>query len=303
MHGGTACAGRMRLELARPCARSGLAMDDTRTILITGCSSGIGYHCAHGMAARGWRVFATTRREADRDRLIAEGLEALQLDLEDSHSIESAVEEVLRRTGGRLDAVVNNGAYGLPGAVEDLSRDALRALFETNVFGWHELTKRVIPTMRQQGRGRIVMISSVLGFVALKWRGAYNASKFALEGLTDTLRLELADTGIAVSLVQPGPITSRFRANALTAYQRWIDADASVHRERYASMEKRLRKEGAAAPFTLGPEAVLKRVVHATESERPKARYAVTVPTYLFAGLKRALSTRVLDRVLARVSD
>ena len=278
-------------------------MTSRRSLLITGCSSGIGFHCAHAMAVRGWRVFATARKAEDVERLAAEGLESLQLDLDDSESIHAAVEEILGRTSGTLDALFNNGAYGQPGAVEDLSRDALRAQFETNVFGWQELTNRVLPVMRAQGHGRIVQNSSVLGLVALKWRGAYNASKFALEGLTDTLRLELADSGVHISLIEPGPISSRFRDNALEAFDRRIDRENSTHRGYYQRMEQRRRKPQKPTPFTRGPEAVQKRLVHALESPRPQRRYPVTFPTYLFAALRRALPARALDRILAQASD
>ena len=271
-----------------------------KTILITGCSSGIGQCIAHGLKARGWRVFATARQPADVARVQAEGLESLPLDLRDSTSIQAAVAAVLERTRGRLDALLNNGAYGQPGAVEDLSRAALQEQFETNLFGTQELTNQVIPVMRRQGRGRILYISSVLGLVAFPYRGAYVASKFALEGLADTLRMELVDTGIYICLIEPGPILSRFRDNAYTAYRRHIRAEISLHRGKYAAMETRLLKEGPAAPFTLPPEAVLKRVIHALESPRPRARYPVTAPTYLFAVLRRLLPTRALDAVLRR---
>lgn len=272
----------------------------SKTILITGCSSGIGACVAQGLKGRGWRVFATARRPADVVRLQAEGLESLPLDLRDSASIQAAVVAVLDRTDGRLDALFNNGAYGQPGAVEDLSRDALREQFETNLFGVQELTNQIIPVMRRWGGGRILYNSSVLGLVAFPYRGAYVASKFALEGLADTLRLELIGTGIHVCLIEPGPILSRFRDNAHAAYRRHIRAEASPHRERYAALEARLIKEGPAAPFTLPPEAVLKRVVHALESPRPQARYYVTVPTYLFGALRRLLPTRALDAILRR---
>jgi NAD(P)-dependent dehydrogenase (short-subunit alcohol dehydrogenase family) len=272
-----------------------------KSVLITGCSSGIGLSVAEGLRGKGYRVFASARKVADVARLTAAGLESLQLDLADSTSIRAAVDDILVRTGGTLDALFNNGAYGQPGAVEDLSREVLRAQFETNLFGWHELTNRVIPVMRRQGHGRIIQNSSVLGFVALRFRGAYNASKFALEGLTDTLRLELAGTGIHVSLIEPGPIASRFRENAFKAYQRNINPDNSVHREMYRRMEERLTKQGPAVPFTLPAEAVLGKVIHALESRRPRARYYVTFPTYLFAFLKRVLSDRLLDRVLNKV--
>jgi NAD(P)-dependent dehydrogenase (short-subunit alcohol dehydrogenase family) len=273
-----------------------------RSVLITGCSSGIGLALAEGLAARGYRVFATARRPADVAMLQGRGLEALPLDLDDSDSIRAAVAEVLARTGGTLDALINNGAFGQPGAVEDLRRDVLRAQFETNLFGTHELTVEVLKAMRRQGHGRIVQISSLLGLVSLRFRGAYAASKFALEGLTDTLRLELAETDIHVSLVEPGPILSRFRANSMEKYRENIDAQASPFREIYASMEARLKKQGAAAPFTLGPEAVLKVVVHALEARRPRVRYPVTFPTWLFATLRRLLPGRALDWVLRGVS-
>jgi NAD(P)-dependent dehydrogenase (short-subunit alcohol dehydrogenase family) len=271
-----------------------------RTVLITGCSSGIGECVAHGLAGRGFRVLATARHEDDVQRLQAAGLESFQLDVAEPASVGAAVEETLQRTGGMLYALFNNGAYGQPGAVEDLTRDVLREQFETNLFGWHDLTRQVLPVMRRQGYGRIIQNSSVLGFVALAYRGAYNASKYALEGLSDTLRLELRGTDIHVSLVQPGPITSRFRPNAYLAYQRNIDPGVSVHRERYEGMEQRLTKEGPVVPFTLPPEAVLKKVIHALESPRPKARYCVTFPTYLFATLKRVLPDRAMDRILAK---
>ncbi|MBL8251325.1 MAG: SDR family NAD(P)-dependent oxidoreductase [Candidatus Competibacter sp.] len=271
-----------------------------KTLLVTGASSGIGHCAARGLRARGWRVFASARRPEDLERLQAEGLEGLSLDLRDSASIRTAVVELVERTGGRVDALFNNAGYGQPGAVEDLSRAALREQFETNLFGTHELTNRLIPVMRRQGGGRILYTSSVLGLVAFPYRGAYVASKFALEGLADTLRLELAGTGIHVCLIEPGPIESRFRDNARAAYGRHPPDEASPHRHQYAAMEARLTKVGPTAPFTLPPEAVLKRVIHALESPRPRARYPVTVPTYLFAALRRLLPARALDALLRR---
>ncbi len=273
-----------------------------RSILITGCSSGIGRHVAQGLKMRGYQVFATARAEKDVECLLAEGFDSLQLDLDDEKSIDSAVAKVLNRSGGKLYALFNNGAYGQAGAVEDLSRATLRAQLETNLLGWHDLTRHIIPVMRKQGEGRIIQNSSVLGFAAMPYRGAYNCSKFALEGLTDTLRLELAGSGIHVSLIEPGPIRSRFRNNAYTMFIKNIDVERSHHAEQYRSQIERLQKEGDAAPFTLGPEAVLKRVVHALESPHPKPRYYVTFPTYLFGYLKRILSTRILDKLILKAS-
>jgi len=273
-----------------------------RTVLITGCSSGIGLCVAEGLRERGHRVIASARKAKDVDRLKAKGFEAVQLDLDDSHSVRAGFEQALEITEGRLDVLFNNGAWGLPGAVEDLSREALAAQLETNLLGWLQLTNLAIPIMRRQGFGRIIQNSSVLGFVAMPYRGAYVASKFALEGLTDTLRLELKGSGIDVSLIQPGPIESRFRANSKLAFERWIDYQNSVHAPQYRKQLARLNKPGPAAPFTLPPQAVLKKVVHAIESRRPKPRYAVTVPTHLFAVLKRFLSVRMMDAVLLKAS-
>ena len=271
-----------------------------KSVLITGCSSGIGYCAARGLRDRGYRVFATARRPKDVQRLADEGFESLLLDLDRSETIASALAEVLDRTSDRLYGLFNNGAYGQPGAVEDLETDVLRAQFETNLFGWHELTRRIIPLMRRQGEGRIIQNSSVLGFVALTYRGAYNASKYALEGLSDTLRLELHGSGVYVSLIEPGPIESRFRANAYEKWRQNIDPEQSFHRGAYLAMAERLQKQGPAVPFTLPPEAVLKRVIHALESPRPRPRYYVTFPTYLFGTLKRLLPARTLDRILRR---
>lgn len=269
------------------------------TILITGCSSGIGKHCALRLQEQGYQVFATARQLTDVEALKSDGLTSLQLDLNSSESIQQALNHVLESTGGRLDAVFNNGAYGQPGAVEDLSREVLREQFETNVFGWVELTNRVIPIMRQQGRGRIIMNSSVLGLVAMKYRGAYNASKFAIEGITDTYRQELQGSGVKISLIEPGPIESAFRKNALIAFERHIDVSKSAHRHVYAGVLGRLSDENpSSGRFTLPPEAVYKALKHALESPKPKARYYVTFPTYLLGYLKRLLPTSWLDRLL-----
>jgi NAD(P)-dependent dehydrogenase (short-subunit alcohol dehydrogenase family) len=273
-----------------------------KSVLITGCSSGIGAAAARALHARGWRVFATARKATDVERLKAEGLESLALDLDDSAGIRAAVDEVLARTGGRLDALFNNGGFGQVGAVEDLTRDALREQFETNLFGWVELTNRVIPAMRAQGHGRIVMNSSVLGYAAFAYRGAYNAVKFAVEGITDTLRQELHGTGIHVALIEPGPIITRFRENCLPHFEKHIDWQDSVHRAQYESQMARLNAPGPAAPFTLGPEAVVDKLLHALESPFPKARYPVTVPAVAFWWLKRFLSVGAMDWVLMRAS-
>ena len=270
-----------------------------RSLLITGCSSGIGLDAARGLRARGWRVFATCRKPEDCDRLQAEGFDSFPLDYADPDSISAALDETLSRTGGRLDALYNNGAFACPGAVEDLPRDALRAIFETNLFGVHDLTCRVIPVMRAQGGGRIVNCSSVLGLVTMPWRGAYVATKFALEGLTDTLRIEMRGTGVQVILLEPGPVTSRIRANSIPHFERWIDWEASPRAGQYrASLLKRLYEPAGPDRFELPASEVTKVLLRALEARTPRARYRVTLPTKGIAVAKRLLPGRLLDAIL-----
>ncbi len=273
-------------------------MIKSKPILITGCSTGIGYCVAHGLKERGYRVIATARQAQDVSKLSDEGLEAYQLDLASSESIHTAVNTILSHTDGTIYGLFNNGAYGQPGAVEDLSRDVLREQFETNLFGTQELTNLLIPVMRKQGYGRIIQNSSVLGIINLPYRGAYNATKFALESLSDTMRMELHGSGVYVSLIEPGPITSRFRANALAMYQKNIDREHSAHREYYKGVDARLNKQGNDSKHTLPPEAVLEKVIHALESDKPKIRYPVTQPTYVAAIAKRLLPAAWLDKIM-----
>lgn len=277
-------------------------MADSRTILITGCSSGIGAHCARALKADGWIVFATARQASDLETLNAAGLNGLYLDYREPASIASAVDAVLAQTGGMLDALFNNGAYSLPGAVEDLPTAALREQFDANFFGWHELTQAVIPTMRKQGRGRIVHCSSILGLLPMKWRGAYVASKFALEGLMLVQRMELAGSGIEVSLIEPGPISTRFPLNALKQFEKHIDAEHSVHRDDYRKLVKRLSGGGTKSRFKLGPDAVYAVLKDALENPRPKPHYIVTRPAKFSAFASRFLTARALYGMLARQS-
>ena len=272
-----------------------------RSILITGCSSGIGLASARLMKARGWRVLATARKTEDLEMLAREvGVTPLALDLGDPASVERVAEEALRVTDGRLSAVFNNGAYGQVGAVEDITPQVLRRQIEVNVIGTHDLTRRLIPAMRAQGSGRIVQCSSVLGFVAVPYRGAYCASKYAIEALSDALRHELKDTGIHISVIQPGPIRTRFVATALANFRASVDIEGSAHRETYlrrlAAME-----QGGKSTFKLEPEAVAWKLVHAAESARPKRRYKVTVPTYVAAAARRALPPSLADWLVQRM--
>ncbi len=283
-----------------PYANASIGLTAPRSILITGCSSGIGYHSAHALKERGWKVFAACRQEADCERLAREGLHSLRLDYTDEDSIAAAVDHVLTTTGGRLDALFNNGAYAHPGAVEDLSTDHLRRLLETNFIGWYDLTRRILPTMRKQGSGRIVNCSSVLGFVAVRFTSAYSASKFAVEGWSDALRLELRGTGIHVSLLQPGPIRSRMLENSKNRFIDTIDIRNSPFRRDYGRELSRLSGSSKRSAFKLGPEAMVAPLIHALESGAPRARYRVTVPTIIGAWLKRLLPTPMMDRVLLR---
>lgn len=271
-----------------------------KRILITGCSSGIGLHCAKRLKDDGWLVVATARNDKDLNMLKGLGLEAVYLDYSDEASIKRCFDETMDITDGVLDALFNNGAYGQAGAVEDLSTDALRMQFEANFFGWHSLTNLVVPVMRNQGSGRIVHCSSVLGLVPFRWRGAYNASKFALEGLASTMRLELIGSGVHVSLIEPGPIESKFTINGILHFEKHIDRENSVHRIEYEDQLKRLKCEGGVNRFRLGPEAVYKKLHHALNSKKPRAHYHVTIPTTIMALAKRFLPQSMIDALLLK---
>lgn len=276
-------------------------MTDRPSIIVTGCSSGIGAWCARALLKDGWRVFATVRKAEDLTALENDGIEAFVMDYTKPETIAKLVDDVFARTGGRLDALFNNGAYGQAGAVEDLPVEALRLQMETNVIGWHDLTRRVIPAMRAQGRGRIVQCSSILGIVPYKWRGAYNASKFALEGLTLTMRMELEGSGIEVSLIEPGPITSRFTANALINIERFIDLKGSVHAVEYEKQLRRLKGDSAPARGKLEPDAVYTALKRALTAKKPKPHYIVTQPAKHGALLKKLLPAGLFYRFIGRL--
>ncbi|CEG57101.1 SDR family NAD(P)-dependent oxidoreductase [Legionella fallonii] len=273
-----------------------------KIILITGCSSGIGFDTAFALQKRGHRVIASCRKMADVEKLSSMGVETLLLDVNDSASIREGFTQFLSRTSGQLDVLINNAGYGQAGALEDISRNTLRQQFETNVFGLMELTNLAIPVMRQQGQGRIINISSVLGLISMPFRGAYNASKYAVEGLSDTLRLELHAANIPVITVEPGPIESRFRDNVVDGTLQNIDMDNSFFKKQYQTMLSSYKQVKSDSIFTKKPEAVIKKLIHAIEAKKPKAKYPVTFPTYLFIFLKRILTTRLLDKLLLLAS-
>jgi len=268
-----------------------------KTVLITGCSSGIGLCLTYGLRSAGYRVFATARKKEDILKLKKLGFDAFLLDLASSRSIKAAICEIYQKTDS-LYALINNGAYGQAGALEDITREALEKQFQVNVFGWHELTNLVLPSMKEKNMGRVVYISSVLGFVAMPFRGPYVASKFATEGIVDTLRLELKKTKIKLSLIQPGPIESKFRQNAFLAFKENVDSSNSDYRREYKAMIKRLNSDKN-AKFTLAPESVLQCVLHALESKAPKNHYRVTFPTKLFGILCRILPSSLMDHILS----
>ncbi len=278
--------------------------EQRKSILITGCSSGIGYDSAWTMQKRGWQVLATCRKQTDCNRLRAEGLDSFVLDYEDSSSVEAGFDMAMQKTNGQLDVCFNNGAYAIPAAIEDVPTDAMRQIFEANFFGWHHLSSLALKTMRAQKYGRIIINSSVLGFAALRFRGAYNSTKFALEGWADTLRLELADTDIDVVLIEPGPITTKIRTNSYPHFQKWIDWQNSALRSVY---EKQLiprlsaPENGPKDRFELPAHAVSLALVHACEAKRPKIRYRITKVTKIAALLKRLLPASVLDRLFVRL--
>lgn len=269
------------------------------TIIVTGASSGIGAYCARALKDDGWRVFATARRPEDIAALESDGIEAFYMDYREPDSIAALVDAVLERTGGRLDALYNNGAHAQPGAVEDLPVEALRQQMEANLFGWHDLTRRIVPVMRRQGHGRIVNCSSILGLTPVKWRGAYVASKHALEGLMLCLRAELAGSGIHVSLIEPGPIESRIAPNGLAWFLANIDHENSVHRDAYQAQLARMRGGGSKSRLKLKPVAVYRVLRHALLSQRPRPHYVVTLPARVGVILKRLLPASLLYRILA----
>lgn len=271
----------------------------SRFIIVTGASSGIGAHCARQLRQDGWQVIATARRDTDLAELRNAGLHAVYLDYCEPDSIAALVETSMQLSGGTLDALFNNGAYAQAGAVEDLSMEALREQFETNFFGWHDLTRRIVPVMRRQGHGRIVHCSSILGLLPVKYRGAYASSKYALEGLMLCLRAELAETGIHVSLIEPGPIESSLIKNSLTYFEKYIDIDGSVHRDDYAQQLARLSGEKVSR-FKLKPDAVYDVLQHALESSRPKPHYLVTTPAKVGMTLKRILPSGLFYQFMQR---
>ncbi|HOO21211.1 MAG TPA: SDR family NAD(P)-dependent oxidoreductase [Kiritimatiellia bacterium] len=274
---------------------------DSRTVLVTGCSSGIGAATARLLRDAGWIVYPAARKPEDLETLRADGFDPVALDLADPDSVAQAADAVLARTGGRLGALVNNAGYCQAGAMEDISRAALRAQFETNVFGLHDLTRALLPAFRRQHGGRIVNVSSVFGRLAAPMVGSYCASKFALEALSDALRIELRGTGIWVALIEPGAILSRFRKNAAETLARSVDREQSAYGSVYAQeIERRRRQVKKADFFTRPPEDVARRIRHALESPRPRRRYRVTPAAALAELAVRWIPAALTDRLLAR---
>lgn len=266
------------------------------SILITGCSSGIGYATAILLRNNGWLVYATARNLMDVHQLQAEGFDSWQLDIADSWSIHNTVRILEERNG--CSALFANAGFGVPGAIEDLSREAWREQFETNVFGTAELVGNLSGMMVLQGSGKIIINSSVLGYVGLPLRGAYVASKFALEGMADTLRLELKGTGVEVGLLEPGPVLANFRKNSLVMLKKHIAVSDSRHASSYTKMITRLETEGSAVPFTVSAEETARVVFSMLRAKKMPIRKQVTVPAKLNWWLKHILPARLMDKIL-----
>ena len=269
-----------------------------QNIVITGCSTGIGLETSKYLREQGITVYPTARKTEDVEMLKSLGFEhAMPLDVTKPETIRKVIERVIEKEGV-IDVWFNNAGYGQPGALEDVRTEVLREQFETNVFGIHECTRQILPVMREQGYGKIIQHSSVLGLISLFGRGAYNASKYAIEGLADTLRLELDGTDIHVSLLNTGPITSHFRQTAMQKLRENVDIEHSIHKKKY---ESSLRAKKSNVPFNEEAVSVAKVVHHIVLAPRPKPRYYITKATYLLGYLKRILSTSMLDQVLRKI--
>ena len=267
-------------------------------IVITGCSTGIGLETAKYLQDKFVKVYPTARLLEDVEMLKSLGFEdAMQLDVTNPQQIKEVIATVLEKES-KIDVWFNNAGFGQAGAVEDIRTDVLRQQFETNVFGLHECTRQIIPVMREQGYGKIIQHSSVLGLVSLFGRGAYNATKYAIEGLTDTLRLELADTDIYAVLLNTGPITSNFRKTAVKKLKEHVDIENSIFRKHY---EKSLSGTHKKVPFNEGADAVASVVHHIILTDKPKPRYYITKATYLLGYIKRVLGTSLLDKLLLKI--
>jgi short-subunit dehydrogenase len=270
-----------------------------KSVLVTGCSSGIGLATAELLRSRGWTVFPSARKPEDLDSLRQAGFDAIKLDVSSSESIAVAVDRVLAKNDGKLGAVVNNAGFGMPGAIQDLTRDAMRDQFEVNVFGLQELTNLLIPVFRKQGYGRIVNISSVVGRISLPFMGIYSASKFALEALSDAQRIELSPDRISVSLIEPGPIRTRFSTNCAGQGEEKLDTAGSKFGASYKQYFDKRRNGGMSEDrFRLPPEAVAEKIFHALEVSSPKIRYRVTIPAYLGDWAARFVPARMIDRMM-----
>ncbi|KOC89976.1 SDR family oxidoreductase [Winslowiella iniecta] len=252
-----------------------------KSILITGCSSGIGLVAAQDLQRRGYQVFAACRKADDVARMNQLGFTGIELDLDDAHSVEHAAQQVTELSGNQLYALFNNGGYGVYGALHTLSRQQLEQQFSTNFFGLHQLTILLLPALLANGGGRIINTSSVLGLLSTPRRGAYAASKYALEAWSDALRMELHGTGVRVSLIEPGPIHTRFTDNVNQTQQ-----------------DRPVKNPSIAARFTLPPEAILPKLHHALESKHPKLRYPVTLVAHAMTIIRRLLPGWMLDRIL-----
>jgi NAD(P)-dependent dehydrogenase (short-subunit alcohol dehydrogenase family) len=267
-----------------------------KTVLITGCSSGIGKATAARLAGHGWDVYATARRPETLTELADAGCHTLALDVTDEASMVDAVDAV-KAEAGRIDALVNNAGYSQSGAAETLDLDDVRRQFETNVFGLLRMSQLVLPTMRDQGDGRIVNISSMGGKLVFPGGGAYHATKYSVEALSDAMRFEVAGFGIKVVIIEPGLITTNFDQAAVDSmdlhdpgpYAHFNQRVASSTTDAYSGPMKRL-----GGP----PEAVATVIEKALTTRRPRPRYTVTPSAKLSMITRRMMTDRMWDSAM-----
>ena len=271
----------------------------TKNILITGCSSGIGKDVAITLHNKGWRVFATCRSKTDCTFFTKLGIESFPLDLLKEESINCAVNLVKEKTKSQLDVLFNNGAYAIPGAIQDIPRSAMREIFEVNVFGQIDLINRCIPLMMSSDYPKIINCSSVLGFISLPYRGLYSATKYSIEALTDALRRENYDSKIKFVLIQPGPINTDIKKKSVKHFEKWINWKKSIHKKTYENkVIKRLYDNNYKDSFNsyeLQPDEVTKILINVLNSKKPKARYKITIQTKIAQIMTKLLPTNILD--------
>jgi NAD(P)-dependent dehydrogenase (short-subunit alcohol dehydrogenase family) len=271
-----------------------------KTALVTGASSGIGEATVRRLMQDGYQVYAAARRQDRMKPLAAAGAVLLSLDLTDDASIIAAVSRIEAETGGSLDVLVNNAGYGSYGALEDVPLEEARRQFEVNLFGLARLIQLILPMMRQRRAGRIVNVTSIGGKIHEPFGSWYHATKYALEGLSDCLRVELAPFGISVIVIEPGAIRTDWNGIARDSLLQRSEASAySQYARRHAGMLAR----GDTERFSSPPSVVADAIGRSVAARRPRTRYAVGGGARTILGIRRLLSDRMFDRMLWLVSQ